>query len=216
MSVINEPIGTQSFELIRDRIAEILAEELDMQNQLTYNPLMNAVVYVERFIPFNESELPAVNVQLARTGIDGHDVLDADGTNYFFIDVYTKAATIKSDSGRVDGGGLSVRLMHKLIGVIRAILEDSRYKTLGFMPPFIHYRRIVEFKFANPKVGDLGSTSQGRITLEVKASLENGVTTPRLIRGYETVVKLHETEEGYYYFGGADSTGLDYILDQIL
>ena len=197
MSVINQAIGAQAFEVIRERVGEILADELDMQFQLTYDALMEATVYIERHVPFNQSELPAVNVQLARVPLDNHDQLNTDGSQIFFIDCITKA----NAAANVDGDSYSARLMQRLMGVCRAILEDSKYKTLGFSPPFIMNRRVMDMRFGDPQTKDSVSVAKGRIILQVRAAEINGIVVPNVIDSYKTSIKLHESEAGYFYFG---------------
>lgn len=196
MSVIDAIIGDQSFEIVRDRIGAILADELDMQSQLTYNPLFDATVYLERFARFNNSELPAVNISIARGSLDNHDQESTDNTVLIYIECYAKA---KKSSG-VDGDTESAKRMQKLVGTCRAILEDSRYKTLGFMPPFVMNRHCVEMLFNVPVTEDAESTCMGRLVLSVRIPEGNGLSQPRLMNGYQTTVKISTTEEGYLYF----------------
>jgi len=199
--MIEYAIGPQSFEIIRDRVGVIIADELDMQFQLTYDKLFESRIYMERFIPFNESEYDAVNITVARVNLDSNTMLQSDGANTIFIDVYTKGRSYKEVDKLIDGSAIATRKMHRLVGVIRAILMDSRYKTLGFEPGFILRRQIVDLRFANPKVEDNVCTATGRIVFEVRAVEINGSVQPRILADFETVVKLHESEEGYYYFG---------------
>lgn len=198
MSVILTPIPQSAFELIRDRIGAILAEELDTQAQLTYDAEVDAVVYIERFTPFNQSEYPAVNVSCARVALDGHTIEQSNGTETFVIDIYQKS----NSAPGVDGSAQAVRKMHRLVGICRAILEHSKYQTLGFKPPFISSRRVVDIKFADPETTkDSVSVARGRIIMEVKCRELNGLVSPPLIDGYETVLKLNVSDAGYYYFG---------------
>lgn len=197
MSVITGIIGEQSFEAVRDRVGAILADELDMQGYLTSDVLFDSTVYLERFVRFNPSELPAVNVSIARGSLDNHDQESTDNTVLIFIECHTKA---KSGPG-VDGDTKSVKLMQKLIGTCRAILEDSRYKTLGFEPPFVMNRHCVEMLFNVPVTEDSESTCMGRLVLSVRVPEGNGLSIPRLLNGYKTSVKINTSEQGYLYFG---------------
>jgi hypothetical protein len=215
MSVISNEIGRQSFELIRDQIGAILYDELDGQYLQSYDPLMQARVYLERFVPFNQSELPCINITLGNVNFESKTPIESDGVNMFFIDVYTKATAAPGD--QPDTGAYAQKQMHKLVGVCRAILEDARYSTLGFEAPFIGHRRISGIKFADPETKDTVSVAKGRITMIVKANEENGSTTPRLLAEFQTVVKINESDSGYMYFGTAiGSEGFDYVLDFII
>lgn len=195
MSVIAEPISTQAFELIRDRIGVILADELPVQADLKYDTDLDATVYAERFIPFDKTELPAVNVSLARGLISGQTTIRSDGTHTYYIDVHTSA---KSDDGS-NGDQKAMLRLHKMLGVCRAILEDARYLTLGFQKPFIMNRHVEEIGIAEPDRSDATSAVMGRIILSVKATETINLVIPNLIAGYETNVKLSLTDKGYIF-----------------
>jgi hypothetical protein len=215
MSVITEEIGPQAFEFIRNRIAEILAEEINAQYLMTYDDAIDATVYMERCAAYDKNELPAVNVSLARGGMDGWTAWHSDGTYTFHIDVYHKA---ESTSER-DGTSIANQKMHRLIGLCRAILEDSRYSTLGFTAPFIMLRRVIDLNFKDEPTQDAVSIVMGRLRFNVKANETNGLTTPSLIQGYETILRINNSDKGYYYFGGPDAEdleGFNYDLDVTL
>lgn len=220
MSVITEEIGPQSFELIRDRLGELLFDELQRQYAFSYDDVLNPVVYMERFVPFNESEIykGAVNVTVARQMLNNQSLLQSDGINTYFIDVYQCAKSTTIDGNKIDGASIATKNMHRLCGVIRAIIEDARYKTLGFAPGFIGNRHVVDIKFNNPKVEDKVSVSTGRVILQVRATEMNGRNTPTVLAEFKTTVKINESDAGYTYLGEAVTTqiGLDYILNYIL
>jgi hypothetical protein len=205
-----------SFELIRDRIAEILYNELLVAYEYTDLDWMDVRrVYIDRYIPFNESELPAVNVGVARVDLDGHTVVQSDGTTTYMIDVIAGAKTSQTR----DGGAIAQAQMQRLVGLCRAIIEHTEYKTLGFTPPFIMFRRITQLMFNPSETKDLFSVARGRIMLMVKAPESNGLYVPSPIGSYKTVVTLHDSDKGYLYFGppeAAEGEGLDLTVDQPL
>lgn len=196
--IITESIGPGSFELVRNRIAEILYVELSDQVAMNYEEWMAVDrVYIGRYVPFNESELPAINVGIGRLDLDNHDQEQADGLGIYYIDVHMGA---KSGPG-VDGGALANARMHSLVNMCAKILQHSEFKTLGFDPPFIMYRRVMQLLFNPPETKDNFSVSVGRIVMHVKAPEEFGLYNPDYLEGYQTQVKMHESEAGYYYFG---------------
>jgi hypothetical protein len=197
MSVIQGPISPQAFEVVRDRIAEILADELHNQSVLAGDDEIDANVFVERFIPFDKTDMPAVNVMLARGTIDGQSAIQSDGTYLFNIDAYTKAPS----SDVQMGDSIAIVRLHKLIGLCRAILENPRYKTLGFQPPFIMNRRAVEISIADPdsKANDGMCSAMGRLVFSVKVPESCELIVPPLIAGYNTQVKLELTDKGHMY-----------------
>jgi hypothetical protein len=216
MSIITESIGPGSFELVRDRIGEILYDELAYQAAIDYDEWLQVErVYISRYVNFNESELPAINVGIGRVDLDNHDVTQADGTGVYWIDVHMGA---KSSNG-VDGGALAVSRMHNLVNKCRGIIEHSEYKTLGFAPPFIMFRRVVQLLFNPPETKDNYSICVGRIILHVKAPENKRMYIPSNIGSYKTTVKLHESENGYLYFGppeAVEGDGFDLTLDTTL
>lgn len=197
MPQIPAAIPTQAFELIRNRIAEILVDELPSQATLQGDSQLNATVYVERFVPFDLTELPAINVSINRGAYSEHTQRSTDGEYTFNIDVHTSAKSTSTVRGDV----LAQFRLQKMLGVCRGILEDSRYKTLGFAPPFIESRKVTAMEFAQPTEGDGTSSVVGRLTFIVRAPDRNGVVTPELIAGYDTQVKLALTNKGYIFTG---------------
>lgn len=198
MSKINGIIPERSFETVRNRIGEILADEISNQfNVLTQDLNLNAKVWVERFIPFGHAEIPAVNVCLNRGMYSGQTAVQADGTYNFHIDLYVKAKTDATD----DGDKKAIFRLHRLGGVIQAILENPVYQTLGFQAPFVMSRHVKEFLIADPSgtIKEATSAVMGRLNFSVLVPESYQLKVPNLIAGYDTTVKLYETEEGYFY-----------------
>ncbi len=197
MAQIKEIIPPQFFELIRDRIAEILVSELDEQFVLTYDADLQATVYGDRFIAFDNTELPAINVSFSAGDYNNQTVRDVDGTYSYFIDVFTQAKTTDDDRG----DKLAMLKLHKLLGVCRAIIQNPIYKTLGFEPPFLMSRQISRIFIAEPKGDDTLSVVMGRLILTIVAPEDTQLLTAKLIKGFDTQVKLFLTDKGYIYSG---------------
>ncbi|HLW10685.1 MAG TPA: hypothetical protein VKX35_09815 [Fermentimonas sp.] len=124
-------IPTQKFELFRDVIGLIIKEELANQYTLTSDPIYNADVYIERFVPYNAStELPAVNISFKEIEYTESSVDYNFGENLYAIEITTKAH--ESADNRADF--LSSVKAHKLIGAISYILSSIEYRTLGLPP----------------------------------------------------------------------------------
>lgn len=195
MSLINGIIPQQSFELVRDRIGQILALEIANQFTLTSNSDFDLDVWVERFVPFDKEELPTINVSLATGGFTGHTQKSTDGTYTYFIDVFTKAISTDDEKGDQMA---SVKLQ-RLLGMCRAILENPRYKTLGFDPPSIFNRHCESISIAEPGKQDATSSVMGRLAFSVKVLETVELIDPVLIGRSDTRVKLYETDKGYFY-----------------
>lgn len=210
MSVIVGVIPPRAFELVRDRICEILADEISNQANLASDAdLEEVIVWKERFIPFNQSEMPAVNVSFASGVLSGQTQKNTDGTYTYFIDVFTKA--LGDDDER--GDTKATLKLHKIIGVCQGILENSRYRTLGFTPPFISHRHCENISISDPGRQDTANSIMGRISLIVKVPESMELVTPTLIGGNNTTVKLYSTDLGYFYSTGEDSSGGSFLLE---
>lgn len=199
MPLINTIIPVQAFERIRDRIAEILLEELTNQAQLTGDLDIQAKVFLERSVPFEKTSIPAVNVCFIGGTYGGQTAIHTEGNTYnYAIDVHHAAKSTQNDPG----DSLSAFRLHKLLGKCRAILEDPRYKTLGFEAPFIMNRHVQRVDIADYKEGDALSMGMGRLTFAVRVAENADLIVPELIDGADTVVKLGNTDKGFAWSGG--------------
>ena len=169
--------------------------EFANQFALTSNPDFDMEVWLERFVPFDKEEVPALNVGLATGAFSGHTQKTTDGTYTYFIDAYAKAESTGNDKGDTKA---NIKLQ-RLLGMIRAILENPRYKTLGFNPPSIFNRHCESLSIAEPGKQDATSSVMGRITFLVKVPETVELISPVLLGRMDTRVKLHETDKGYFY-----------------
>lgn len=195
MSVLNGIIPPQGFEIIRDRIASILADEIIHQHALTSDSDLDLDVWMERFIPFGKEELPAINVSLASGLFSGHTQKQTDGTYIYFIDCHTKAASTEDDQG----DRLATIKLHRLLGICRAILENPRYQTLGFTQPYISNRHCTELSIADPGKQDAVNSIMGRLAFSVKVRETMELIDAPLLARSDTRIKLYQTDKGYFY-----------------
>jgi len=148
MSKLTAIIPAQGFELIRDRIAVILVDEIANQITLGIGAEFNAKVFVERIVPIDKSETPLINVLYSRTGYDNNDFDSSDGQNTYHIDIYAKANAKPSTNSEADN--LAQVKLARLIGIVRAILESPHYLTKTIK----QLRKFVTFLKSNPKIVD--------------------------------------------------------------
>lgn len=199
MSQIPVQIGRQAFELIRDRIGQILADEIVNQvSQGWINDVYwtsESQVWLERFVPLDKTELPAVVVGLTRGDMEWHTQQQSNGNYRFNIDCYSSAKSTEDSEGDSEA---MIRL-HRLMGVVRAILENPRYKTLGFEPPFIQNRHMESFGIGNPAKEDALSTTFARWSFVVRVHEETELISPPMIKGYDTTINLDLTNKGYFW-----------------
>lgn len=200
MSRIPDIIQPAGFELIRDRLGEILTDEIDTQAMLTYDTYFEKVkVWAERATPFGKEELPAVNITLHGGDYSNKNYgSSVDGEYKFNIDIHTNSA----GEANTPGDKLAAIKLQKLIRLCRSILENSVYKTLGFAPGFI--MRVGYSGFLIADMGDkpdAANTSMSRLVFVVACNETTPALNVNLIAGYETHIKLHETDNGYFYAG---------------
>lgn len=199
MALIDGIIPEQKYELIRDRIAQILAAELGNQGDL-HSPQEQFVkeVYLERFTSFDISDFPYINVSLANMEYDNKDQRQADGLNKFYIVAYTAQKT----EGSTSGDTRATIKLHRLLGLCRSILSNPIHRTLGFTAAEVNIKTTYVSSITIPKVdenGDMVNAIMGFIEFFVKAP-EDVVLKEGVVVGESyTTVKLYNTEKGYYY-----------------
>lgn len=202
MAIINTQIPQQNFELVLERIGEILANELANQFVLYPEPmalLENLVVWRNRYVPYDKSEMPSVNVSLGSGQYGGQTVKSDDGTYLYNIDVFTNA---KGDDDKA-GDQHAIDKLHRIMGICRAILRNPKFKTLGYEPGLIMgVPHVDSIQFATPDPDDTARNVMGRLIFTVKMPETTELIEANLIYGYDTVVKLTETEKGFKWVGG--------------
>lgn len=195
---ITQIIGAQSYEVIRDQIALILGLELPNQVLLSGDYELEAIVYVERNVPPNSSELDGeclVNVLLGGGTYGNQDVSQTNGRYQYFIDVYAAAKS----TATVNGDTRAMLITQKLLGKCRAILEAGQYITLGFQPPFVIGRKVTSIQIPQPDGAGADNIFRTRLVLEVEVPEFQQAVEPVLIDGNDTTVFMGISSEGYFW-----------------
>ena len=198
MSVINNKLPVRSYQVIRDRIGAILFTELSNQADLHYNPNLDAGVWVERSLPFNHTELPAVNISLVKGSFRDKTQVNIVGDYYFIIDCYTSAPSTPD----INGDSEAIFRLHDLLGMCQSILEDSRFNTLGFLQPLIshlQFDEVIITDVSDRQKIDLYSVAYGRLIFIVSASDSNTPIDVTLLKDHITTAILSNTDKGYMY-----------------
>ncbi len=198
---LNYIIPSSNFELIRDRIAVILKEEMDNQSILrgTGNPVVQnldytADFYTERFTPVDKSEPNVVIVSLESSSLSNRTPISQSNECVFSIDIYTHANQTADHIGYYNSG---VKL-HRLIGLIRHILMSPNYDRLGFINGIIERRDVSQVQFASVNdEQDALFSRMARITFNVRMIETSNEIDPVEASGYDTVIKIEETEKGF-------------------
>jgi len=186
-ALITSLIPQQNFESVRNAIGAILAVE--MANQYTLYegtspapafpyPNINKC-YVERIVPYDLKELPAINVSVDSAEWSYQSIVKRDGVVTFNIDIDVSSTGAPSS---MSGNQFSGYLMQKIAGLVAAILSNQVYLSgggpvgpLGFPPGFIGYvliKRLMVMERSELMTDDNLSTVRGRIQVDVKI-LEN-------------------------------------------
>jgi hypothetical protein len=197
MGKINKEIMSCGFEVVRDQLANVIAYELFGQFQLSYDPHINAEVLIEDIDPVDQTGLPTVNVSFAGGPYDNKDFAgNSRGTYTYQVDVYTHAKTKQNMAGDYS---TSMRLQ-KILRIIRYVVDNPIYKTLGFSPPFIERVRVARIDIGNaPGNNDAVNSMMGRLTVEVVLRESIDLIIPSLIAGFDTVAMIGNSNRGYFY-----------------
>lgn len=195
--LITDEIPQQNFEFIRDRIGAIIAEELNNQAvNLIGDTDLDATVFVERFVPFAGPDFPCINVMFSGGPYENQNTLNSTGIYSYLIDVYTAA---KSTDGQ-GGDQKATFILQRIMGIVRSILENPVYRSLGFGPGVVASSNITDIGVMNPlKAQDATSAVKGRVILTVKACESTQLLDASPIDSFVTQAKINLTDKGYKY-----------------
>lgn len=196
-AILTQKIPQQNFELIGARIFEILRDEIAAQALIApVTPELNATVFHERFVPFDKTDMPCVDVIFSNGTYDNQNTKTADGVYKYFIDVYCKSKTVGTDRG----DKLASLQLHRILGICRAILESPQYRTLAFAAPSIQNTTVVDVAIEQPNnTQDAQSVIMGRLTFDVSVCESVQLLTANNIAGWETSVEMDESGSGYQF-----------------
>ncbi len=193
MAKITGQIPEQNFELIRDKIGVILVTELAAQTET-----QGFKVWSERVVPFNNSELPAINISFDNVPYDNHNPKSRTGENEYYIDVITKA---KHQGNTEDQRGdiIASKKAQRVAGIIAYILSSGEYYTLDFPPGTIQSRWISEIKVGRIEDSDAIHTVLARVTFKVKANEYVDDLTGVAGKVFTAETRLEQTDKGFLY-----------------
>lgn len=201
MAKINTIIPTQGFELVRDRIAQILAVEMAEQYILTNDPDLDiSKVYIERTNSVDKTECPVMNISLSNGAFDNWTQQSTGGVYHYYIDIYTNAKSADGNAGEITGGDtISNIKLQKILGKCRAILENTAFYTLLFDPPFIRSVYNQEFGIKPLSKDDDMSPAMARLVFVVSLTETNELPEAGEADEVLTKVKLGLSDHGYYW-----------------
>lgn len=192
---IIDPILARNFEVIRDRIALILADELANQSILQPSEdVLKATVWLERFIPIDKEEVPAIIVYTNNADYDDQNPKVQKGENVYFIDCYAKAKHTDAEKG----DQLASKKLSRLIGVIQYILSTEEYAYLNFAPGLIQRRWVKSFIVDNGSgQGDGTHSIKGRVEFHVIANEEVIDPATKEVGDIYSEFLIDESDKGY-------------------
>jgi hypothetical protein len=195
---INKEIPIQSFELIRNRLAAILAEEIPAQYMFSSDPALNVEgVFIERTEGTPAERGITLNIIFDGTEPDERTSRTLKTRMKFLVVATVFGTATATDRGDKDA---SIKL-GRLLGVVRHILSHGVYRTLAFTKPFIETTNAQEITVGKPQQKDLQWGVQGAVMVKVDAIDAPEYDARTLIQEYSTQVKLDETENGYLFSG---------------
>lgn len=200
MSKIVGIIPPQNYEIVRNKIVEIIATELENQFSLSYDSDLDCNVWLERTTPFDVTEMtPAViNVSFIDGNYQNEDPKDADGVYSYAVDVYARGFTNAENIGDTR----AALIVQKVIGKIRAILMATVYKTVDTGYEIVKNRKVVSVQVYDPKRHPQGDDSTtfdqaGRLLFQVTAIETVEVIIPNTEQGSDTMVNFELTHNGF-------------------
>lgn len=141
-SVVTELIPDSPFQIIQNRIAEILFEELTAQHSLQ-NLDSDFEFFVERIHPYDTSEDVVVTIACKEQENFEYTQINSQATITYFVDIFTGGVESSSQSLAEN-----VRLkLFKYVSMVKYILNSAKYQTLGFKNGLVRNRHIKKTTF---------------------------------------------------------------------
>lgn len=207
-------IPPQRYELIRDRIADILIDEIQGQIDLgaDIDSTLIGALYTEKHIPVDLIQLPCIVVTLAEGRYSNKSQRSIDGNYNFYIDVI---AGSKSNQNS-DGDELASKKVQRVAGIVRTILESPVYNTLGFTKPFLSNLGITEIGFGTPQDRDEPNIQVARLTFSVRVPEDVQFINAVLVYDAVTQVSIKDYPGGYVFAGGGTPTVIPPTCDPVI
>jgi hypothetical protein len=192
-------IGPRVFEVVRNRIAEILTDEINNQATLFSDvDYTNTKVVIASSGPEDMEALSIVNVSLMNGKFGERKSYDGKvkATYYYSIDVYCTAPNNKINNSEY----LSAIKCEKIIGICFSILENPIYRSLGYPPKgFIERVKSNDINFRAKNYNDTNNSSMGRLVFEVQVDETDDLLNAVVLAEFKTLLQLSGSSNGYTY-----------------
>lgn len=192
-AIITEIIPIQGFEIVLNKIGVILFEELTNQKNIqSING--NFEVFIERQEPYDKAEDVVINISLDNDNFTGKTQKDSQGLTSFFIDIYSKGFL----AYKLDGISTFRDKRSVYCGLIRYILNSTKYNKLGFQPGLIGGAYVDTISYQSTPENEDGSYvkfARINFSVRIQENQQNWSGVP--LMGNDSIVKLDQTEKGY-------------------
>ena len=199
MAIITETIPRQGFEIVQNRIGEILLLELTNQKVLQ-GFTSDFGVFLERQEPFDKEEDVMITVMLAGADYKGFTQRDSQGDTTYVIDVFASGYGTPTMQPSLVARDKAFLYM----GMVRYILASGKYQTLGLPPGVIGGKYVESFKFdidfsnfGNHSNYDARYIRYGRLIFSVRIQENQDLWTGIPLLGNNTLVTLDSTNKGF-------------------
>lgn len=193
---INVAIPTSVADTVGENIKSILELELPNQVTLSESPELTTTVNYERIPPFDNSEIPLINIHLSESDYQRRSSKSGTFDAHYYIDIIFSAKATGSDLGST----VSKSQTKIIANWIRTILLSPVYRHLNFSQGVIARFQITNLKMiVTDSEKDAEGISVGRLTIEVHGADDYILQSGEVATSVENVVKLDETEKGHLF-----------------
>ncbi len=194
-AIITEIIGKQGFEIVKERILEILLLELSHQKEIQPE-LADFNLFMDRYTPIDQTESVLINLNLGDINFDNKGQETTQGTVNYYIDIYSKGVSTSTAHGDID----AAKKLLRYIGLCRYVLSSTKYNTLGFETQGLiggtYIESIQPYSSNEP---DASFVKMGRLVYVVKIQEDQELWNGIALEGTNTNLKLELTDKGYTY-----------------
>lgn len=141
-NLITELIPDQPFQVIQNKIAEMLKDEIHAQHVLQ-DLDSEFEVFVERISPYDTSEDVMISIICREQDNMEYTQRNSQAQNMYFIDIFTGGIEVGNETMSENVR----RKLFKYVGIIKYILNSGKYPTLGLPPGLIGNRHVKKVTF---------------------------------------------------------------------
>ncbi len=191
--LITEIIPQQGFEIVLNRLGAILFEEVSNQkNEQSFTD--DVSFWIERQQPYDKAEDVVIVVSCNNIAYNGQTQHGAQGDTNYFVDVYARGHESEATTGNDD----TRFKMHRYLGIIRYILNSTKYKTLAFPPALVGGVNVQTIQFDDNYGRQDGAFIRfARLSVSVRINESQELWNTDPFEGMDTTIKLDLTEKGY-------------------